>query len=226
LGVTVMRQRQNIFQMLLTRFQLSFFLLFFILSASTPLLAATDKPATPRINYGPSRTSTTILASRTALEEYVELQANRYDIPYLLVMAIMTEDSNINAWKVTIGKHEYFAQSKEEALFILENNPGRDYNIGIMQIHSRWLHQWGITPADAIEPHINIQLALYILNESFHAHGGLSGMGVVEYRGQQGFSDGQWYAKHIQERFSILRQQRVLKDKKPRHYEMFEKRKN
>jgi len=206
-----------------TCFSIVVFLIFSILPYPASF-AASDKPKIPTLNYGQSRSNSSILASREALEDFVKKQCIRYGIPYLLAMSIMGVDSGVQAWKVTVGKHEYFPQTKDEALFILKNSPGRDYNLGIMQVHSRWLQQWGIPPDQAVEPHINIQLALYILNESFQAHGGISGKGVVEYHQQQGGAD-QDYARQILIRYRTLRQREETRSRVG-HYDMFEKHKN
>jgi len=184
-----------------------FIRLFVFLFFFFPSVIQADDTKPPPIREGSPQGGSSFWATRETLEEYVKMEAAKYNLPWLLVISIMEEESELHPWKVVINKHHYYARTKDEALRAIKENAGDDYNLGIMQVHSRWLKRFSISPAEAIDTHINIKLGLYVLNESLAAHtdhGKLTGKGVNEYRVQQGWDYDPGYARRIGVRYTYL----------------------
>lgn len=109
--------------------------------------------------------------TRESLEEYMAVVSERYGVPLGLMIAIAAVESKFNSWALNIKGRSYFPGSKEAALDLLKVNTERSFDVGVMQINSQWLRKLKLSVADTMEPHINILVAAYILNENIIAYG-------------------------------------------------------
>lgn len=112
-----------------------------------------------------------ITSSREALYKYMQTVGEQYQVPPLLLLAIAEQESRLFPWAVNIAGKAYYPQTKILALELLQEAGTVSFDIGIMQINKQWLEKFGLSVDHVIEPHINIIVAAYILNENFIAHG-------------------------------------------------------
>ena len=110
-------------------------------------------------------------AAKSGFEDFMKLTSEKYGVPLGLMVAIAQTESRFNPWALNIAGKSYSPKSKKEALGVLEKNTQESFDVGLMQINSFWLRRFKLSVSDAIEPHINILLAAYILNENLIAHG-------------------------------------------------------
>jgi len=130
------------------------------------------------------------------LLEYMETVSQQYGVPLGLMVAISSVESRFNPWALNIAGKSYFPDSKKAALEKLEESAGiESFDVGIMQINSLWLRRFKISASDAMEPHVNILLGAYILNENFIAYG--PGIKAVAAYHSPNRDRGSRYAKEV-----------------------------
>lgn len=99
-------------------------------------------------------------------DAYFRYAAARYAVPYNLLLSISEHESRMNPWAVNIEGRSYYPKSKEEALALIAKNPGKSYDLGLMQINVWWYKRLGVTPEMVIDPEVNIIVGAYIMGES------------------------------------------------------------
>lgn len=103
-------------------------------------------------------------------------------IPKALVMAIARQESGLHPWCVNVQGKDYVPRTHEEAVKIIQHAhiSRKSYDIGIMQINSRWTRQWKMNPLDLLDPETNIKLGLKILKGEIQRYG-LNWIAVGKY---------------------------------------------
>ena len=95
----------------------------------------------------------------------------QYDLPLTWVLAIASVESGFMPRAMNIAGNSYFPKTMDEALDLDKKHPGKSKDYGLGQINSQWLRRFQLSAEQVLEPHVNIMLMSYILNECFNSWG-------------------------------------------------------
>jgi len=134
--------------------------------------------------------------------------------PYLLYAVAIAEslvprgDSRVSPWPWTIRtpKGSIYARTREEveAKFRLELarwDEGANFDVGLMQISTAW-HAWRVrSPADLLEPEVNLRIAAEVLSDALLSSPNDPVLGIGRYHSWHP-ERARWYGKRV---FAIYR---------------------
>ncbi len=96
-----------------------------------------------------------------------------FRIPPALIMAIARTESDCNPLCITISGREYRPRSREEAIMLAQEGmrQNKSVDVGLMQINSYWIKKLGLSCRTVLEPHNNVLLAAWILDQEMRRYG-------------------------------------------------------
>ena len=114
-----------------------------------------------------------LIVAAPACADIFTAPCTKYRVPASLARAIARVESAGNPYAVNVAGRSYQVRSKAEALQIITNarKKGLSHDVGLMQVNSRWLRNYGVNPAVALEPECNVWLGVWILACEIHRHG-------------------------------------------------------
>lgn len=115
------------------------------------------------------------LQPRATCADVFTAPARYFGISPQLAMAVSWVESSWYPWCINIAGRDYRPKSRAEAARLAERAlaRGKSLDVGLMQINSWWLRKWKLTPAQALDPALNVTLGLYILAQEMRRHGSL-----------------------------------------------------
>lgn len=115
------------------------------------------------------------LLPRATCADVFTAPARYFGISPQLAMAVSWVESSWYPWCINIAGKDYRPKSRAEAARLAERAlaRGKSLDVGLMQINSWWLRKWKLTPAQALDPALNVTLGLYILAQEMRRHGSL-----------------------------------------------------
>jgi hypothetical protein len=98
-----------------------------------------------------------------------------FDIPENLLWAIAKVESRVKPWALNIEGRGAWFNSKDELLKAarVPFSQGRSFDLGLMQINSRWLKKFDIPLEAALDPLANVYLGAWLLRSEFDRLGDL-----------------------------------------------------
>jgi soluble lytic murein transglycosylase-like protein len=97
--------------------------------------------------------------------------AKEYKLPANLLMAVAQHESRSKPWALNLNGQSFFPESRAEAIDLLRDRGSDNFDLGIMQVNSQWLDDFGLTPEQALAPDANIRLGACILKQCVDRYG-------------------------------------------------------
>ena len=96
-----------------------------------------------------------------------------HGIPRALVLAIARQESGLDPWTINVAGVDYHPQSRAEAEAIIRKAQAanKSFDVGLMQVNSYWHRKWHIDPVHLLEPALNVEVGLLILQGEVERHG-------------------------------------------------------
>lgn len=103
----------------------------------------------------------------------VTAAATNSPAPAWLIEAIARQESSLNPLAVNVAGKDYYPATRQEAEAIIEaaRSAGKNYDVGLMQINRWWIERHGIPPASLLDPDVNRQWGVWILEQEIARHG-------------------------------------------------------
>ncbi|MDK2954796.1 MAG: hypothetical protein PWQ57_292 [Desulfovibrionales bacterium] len=109
--------------------------------------------------------------SKEELQKLFAQTAEAYELPADLLIAIAQHESRFSPWALNLGGQGFFPETRAQATQLLSNRASKNFDLGIMQVNSQWLDHFDLTPEQALEPDVNIQLGARILKQCVERYG-------------------------------------------------------
>lgn len=93
--------------------------------------------------------------------------------PAWLIEAIARQESSLNPLAVNVAGKDYYPATRQEAEAIIAaaQASGKSYDAGLMQINRWWIERHNIPPASLLDPDVNRQWGVWILEQEIARHG-------------------------------------------------------
>lgn len=133
-------------------------------------------------------------------EKIFREQCKSIGVPKELALAIAKQESGLNPLCINVAGKDYWPDTKEKAEAIIREAQKKNasYDVGLMQINSQWIRQWGIDPVSLLDPATNIRYGLRILKDEINRYG-LNWRAIGAYHSQNPLRAMQ-YARMVQSR--------------------------
>ena len=95
----------------------------------------------------------------------------KYNVPEVVLRSIASVESNNNSNAVNITGRSVYAETKEQALQIIQSNRDKSIDIGLMQINKWWFKKHNYPLELGLEACWNIHMGAYILHYEYMRHG-------------------------------------------------------
>lgn len=108
-----------------------------------------------------------------AFEEFFTKYCEGTKVPVELAKAVARQESGMKPLCLNVAGKDYFPESRAEAIKIIKkaHEKKQSYDVGLMQINSRWIKSWGMDPASLLDPETNIRLGISLLKDEISRHG-------------------------------------------------------
>ncbi|MCL1915622.1 MAG: lytic transglycosylase domain-containing protein [Desulfovibrionaceae bacterium] len=95
------------------------------------------------------------------------------DAPPALLEAIARQESGKNPLAVNVAGKDHYPASKEEAIQIIRQAQAEEksFDVGLFQVNSWWIERYRIPPESLLDPAINRQWGVFILEQEIARHG-------------------------------------------------------
>lgn len=99
--------------------------------------------------------------------------ANAKEPQPALIEAIARQESGFNPLAVNVAEKSHYPATREEAESIIKaaQTAGKSYDVGLMQINSWWIDQYGIPAEKLLEPDFNAEWGKKILAAEIARYG-------------------------------------------------------
>ncbi|WP_300720796.1 lytic transglycosylase domain-containing protein [uncultured Brachyspira sp.] len=95
----------------------------------------------------------------------------KYNVPEVVLRSIASVESDNNSNAVNITGRSVYAETKEQALQIIQSNRDKSIDIGLMQINKWWFNKYNYPLELGLEACWNIHMGAYILHYEYMRHG-------------------------------------------------------
>lgn len=95
----------------------------------------------------------------------------KYNVPEVVLRSIASVESDNNSNAVNIKGKSIYADTKEQALQIIQSNRDKSIDIGLMQINRLWFKKYNYPLELGLEACWNIHMGAYILHYEYMRHG-------------------------------------------------------
>lgn len=96
-------------------------------------------------------------------DECLQRAAVRYEVPEIIIRAIIDAESKGNRLALNIEGKSFFPKSDYEAEQIIKKHKGKSLDVGLMQVNSFWFKKLGVSPAYGLSECFNINFGTWIL---------------------------------------------------------------
>lgn len=93
--------------------------------------------------------------------------------PAWLIEAIARQESSLNPLAVNVAGKDYYPATRQEAERIIAaaQASGKSFDVGLMQVNRWWIERHNIPPASLLDPDVNRQWGVWILEQEIARHG-------------------------------------------------------
>ena len=107
------------------------------------------------------------------LSRYFDYPCAKFGIPKALALAIARQESGLDPLAVNVGGKSMHPSSLAEALRVAREamSKGGSFDVGLMQINSRWIKRYNIPLEKLFEPGGNVYVGCWILRQEIQRHG-------------------------------------------------------
>ncbi len=95
----------------------------------------------------------------------------KYNVPEVVLRSIASVESDNNSNAVNIKGKSIYADTKEQAVQIIQSNSDKSIDIGLMQINRLWFKKYNYPLELGLEACWNIHMGAYILHYEYMRHG-------------------------------------------------------
>lgn len=122
---------------------------------------------------GPARASDVVVRRQEILAKYFEYPCGKFGIPKALAMAIARQESGMHPFAVNVAGQSLGHASAAEGLRTAQQamSRGQSFDVGLMQINSRWIRKYSIPLHLLFDPGSNVYVGCWILKQEIDRHG-------------------------------------------------------
>ena len=93
--------------------------------------------------------------------------------PAWLIEAIARQESSLHPLAINIAGKDHYPATRQEAERIIAaaEASGKSFDVGLMQVNRWWMQRYNIPPASLLDPDINRQWGIWILEQEIARHG-------------------------------------------------------